>query len=258
LLAELLKDWKIRAAAGSDRSLVFTKDDADAQRINEECNKIRFAMAQTDWEKRQHGQRQAMSHQMAMPIFHHNGKTVVVGDRLRILQSTHASGLVENDLATVTGFAPDRIELKLDRGDKSVSLAVDRLPPFEWGYAMKFEKAVKLPPIITDAFLFQPDRFRRSEVEPEYSTHIDYYRWQPTPVQTPTILSSPVYSVPDYNLPTPPQNTWTYITPQQTQMNAAWHHQVYHANQQSCWQDHQLQQTTSITQTFSYDWKLGI
>ncbi|MEX2309828.1 MAG: MobF family relaxase [Pirellulales bacterium] len=259
LMAELLKNWKARAESGSHRSLVFTKDNADAQRINEECNKIRFAIAQIDWEKRQHGQRHTVA-TSAMPIFHHDGKTIVVGDRLRVLQSTHASGLIQNDLVTVTGIATDRIELKLDREDKCVSLAVDKLPPLGWGYAMKFEQAVKVPNILENAFLFQPDKFHQGEVQPEYCTQTDYFRWQPTPLQSTTVFASPVYSLTDYTLPSPPQNTWTYITPQQTQMNAAWHHQVYQANQTACWQAHQHQYPiqTTITHSHSHHWQYRI
>lgn len=256
LLAELLRKWKACADEGRDRSLIVAKDDADAHRINEECHRIRFAMAQTDWEKR-HGHPHIASHS-AMPTFQHDDKTLVVGDRLRILTSTHASGLVRNDFATVTTTAPDRIDLKLDRNDKIVSLAKDKLPPFDWGYAMNYEQAVKLPRAFNDTFLLQPDKFRRSELQPEYSTNIDYFRWQPSAVQQPTIFSPPVFSLSDYKLPTPPQNTWTYITPEHTQRAAAWHHQVYQANQHACWQAHQLQQTTHISVDRSMELKLKI
>jgi hypothetical protein len=257
LLAQLLADWKTCAAKGSQRSLVITMDDADAQRVNEECNKIRYAMAQSDWETQRYGQRHTMANFSAMPMLQHSGKTIVIGDRLRVLKSTYASGLIENDFATVTELAPGHIQLKLDRAAKIISLAPDTLPPVDWGYAMKFEQAVKVPNIMETIFLLQPDRFNRSEVQPEYSTQIDYFRWQPSPVQPATIFSPSAFSLTDYTLPTPPQNTLTYIAPQQTQMNAAWHHQVYQANQTACWQAHQFQHVTQ-TFTHSHAWKHGI
>lgn len=259
LLVRLLADWKTRTAAGSERSLVITKDDADAQRINDECHRIRYAMAQTDWEKRRGQQQQSLQHEQAMPTFSRHDKTFVVGDRLRIKEQSLASGLIMDELATVTRITPDSIELKLDRKEKPVSLAMDKVPQFDLGYAMKFEQAVKVPNILQDAFLFQPDKFCRDELRQEHSTGIDYFMWQPTPVQPTTIYSPSVTYAPiDYPQFKPPENTWTYMTAQQTQMAAAYHHQTYQANQQACWQAHQFQHTTQIQIDQSYSWKHGI
>jgi hypothetical protein len=169
------------------------------------------------------------------------------------------SGLIPDDLATVTDIVGERIDLRLDRGDKPVSLAIDRLPQFDFGYAMKFEQAVKLRHQPQDAYLFEPDKFRRADMQPAYSTATDYFKWQPTPLE-PTSLYSPnvAYSNTSYQPLTQPQQVWTYMSPQQTQMAAAWHHQTYQANQQASWQAHQFQQTTQISREHSYTWKHGI
>ena len=259
LIAKLLEDWKARSTTTNQRSLIITKDDADAKKINDECNRIRYAMAQSEWQQRQvKHQQTTRQQQAAMPTFHHEGRTVVVGDRLRFMQSTMASGLIKDDLATVTAIVGERIDLQLDRG-KSVSLATDTLPQFDFGYAMKFEQAVKLQYQPQEAYLLEPDKFRRAEMQPAYSTATDYFKWQPTPLE-PTSLYSPnvAYANSSYQPPTQPQQVLTYMNSQQTQMQAAWHQQVYQANQQACWQAHQYQQTTQITREQSHAWQHGI
>ena len=257
LMAELLADWKARSTSTNLSSLVITKDDHDANRINDACHRIRYAMAQSEWETRQIKQQTKQRH-AAMPTFQHEMRTIVVGDRLRFLQGTMASGIVEGNLATVTAIVGERVDLQLDNG-KSVSLATDTLPQFDYGYAMKFEQAVELQHQPQEAYLLEPDKFRRTDMQPAYSTATDYFKWQPTPLE-PTSLYSPTlaYANSSYQPPTQPQQVMTYISPQQEQRNAAWHDQAYKANQQTCWQAHQYQQTTHISRAYSQEWKHGI
>lgn len=260
LIAKLLDDWKARSTTTNHSSLVITKDDADAKRINHECNRIRYAMAQTAWDEQQVKLQQATQQQQAaMPMLLHEGRTIVVGDRLRFMQGTMATGLIKGDLATVTGIVGERIDFQLDRGGKSVSLATDMLPQFDFGYAMKFEQAMKLQHQPQDAYLLEPDKFRRAEMQPAYSTATDYFKWQPTPLE-PTSLYSPTvaYANSSYQPLTQPQQVWTYMSPQQTQMAAAAHDQAYRANQQACWQAHQFQHTTQISREHSHAWQHGI
>src|SRR5262249_15213939 len=153
--------------------------------------RIRYAMAQTDWETRKvRQQHTTQKQQAAMPTFQHEGRTIVIGDRLRFMQGTLASGLIKDDFATVTGIVGERIDLQLDRGRKSVSLARDVSQNFDLGYVMKFAQALKLQPQPQDAYLLEPDKFRRTEMQPAYSTATDYFKWQPTPLE-PTSLYSP-------------------------------------------------------------------
>jgi hypothetical protein len=190
-------------------------------------------MAQADWEQRRNKQQQS-----AMPMFRHDATTVVVGERLRIMEQSISTGLIKGELATVTAISPQHIELHLDRG-KSVSLATDSLPRFTLGYALTCGEAATLQHQPEHAYLLEPDKFARPDLQPAYSTAIDYFKWNPTSVQPTTIFSPTIsYSNPS-TVVTPPQNTWAYMTAQQTQMAAASHHQVYQANQQACWQAHQ-------------------
>lgn len=256
LITKLLDDWKNRSAAHNKSSLVVTKNDADARKVNDECNRVRYAMAQADWEQRQGKQQPS-----AMPIFQHDGKTVVVGDRLRIMEQSISSGLIKGELGTVMAISSQHIELHLDRG-KSVQLATDSLPRFDLGYALTFGEAATLQHQPEHAYLLEPDKFARPDMQPAYSTAIDYFKWQPTPVQPTTIFSPTVSYSNASTVATPPQNTWAYMTAQQTQMAAASHHQVYHANQQACWQAHQFHYTqqavTSIERKIEKDIKHGI
>jgi len=258
LIAKLLDDWKARSATTQERSLIITKDEADTKRVNEECNRIRYAMAQSEWQQRQLQQPTTRQQQAVMPIFQHDGRTIVIGDRLRFSQGTLATGLLKDDLATVTAIVGERIDLQLDRG-KSVSLAMDTLPQFDFGYAMQFEQAMKLRHQPQDAYLLEPDQFRRAEIQPAYSTAPDYFKWQPTPLE-PTSLYSPsvAYANSTYQPVTQPQQVWTYMSPQQTQMAAAAHDQAYRANQQACWQAHQFQQTIQVAREHSHAWQHGI
>lgn len=244
LLNLLLTDWQRHTAKAKRPSLIVTKDDHDAKRLNAECHKRRYAMAQSNWEENQRKHRSSSSTtQSAMPTCEHNGTSFIVGDRLRFLRESFADSILMHELGTVTGIFPEvqAIEVMLDRG-KPVRVAMDKLPQCELAYAASLERAQQLLHHPKDVFALEPDKFQRSEMQPDYSTATDYFQWQPTPSQ-PTTVYSPTLgcSAPSWQPIAPPENVWTYTSPQQSQQAAAWHQQMCQTNQITSWNIQQQQ-----------------
>lgn len=224
----LLSDWKKQTALAPESSLIIVADDDQARDLNEQCQQLRLAMAQVDWERRQ--REAARTSATAVPSLTVGGATYLVGDRVRFTQPNLRLTLLPNELATVTAIIPEanEIEVELDRGDVR-RIPLDGQIGLEHGYAVTQLQAQKAAYQPKHAYLLEPRSFQAS-----VSTNAQNNYLQGSPVSTPpqTIFDSGGYRLPGTDYTFKSGTTQTYSTASvQTQMAVDWQQKMYSLNQ---------------------------
>jgi conjugative relaxase-like TrwC/TraI family protein len=231
LIKRLLDDW-IQNPPG--KSIILTPSQADADRLNRECQERRYAQAQIDWaEKLKRGQQIALMY---------DGNTLVGGERIRFTHDSFAHGISANDTATVLSLDPERqtFEAFLHRSKRKVAITEEIKLSFQLEYATTMLNAIEQKNEAEHLYFLEPE-----QLQCEAHTHSPHseYHWQQTLQPSPTIFQNDVSSFcSNANLSSqaPPQ-VHTYM------MNQAWVHAAVD------WQQ-KMQQVNTTTYSHHAQW----
>ena len=157
LIEQLLVDWK---KSSPHESIIVTPTQEDADRLNEECQMIRYAQAQSDWEaKRNRGEESALKYS-SVPSVTVDSKTLVGGERIRFLNGSLGSGILPNETATVVSIEPalNTFEILLDRSKRKLVIAEAQKLAFEIEYAITMRNAIMQKNSSRRAYLLEPEQ----------------------------------------------------------------------------------------------------
>ncbi|QDU57536.1 hypothetical protein [Aeoliella mucimassa] len=162
---------------------------------------------------------------------------------------------MKNSYGTVTSVdtVNRAYEVKFDGSERTHRVTADESPDIEFAYAIWKKKLRRRrhQEAIGDSILVNPLNFE-SETRPRDSSQPDYFQWQPSQPQAPTIHTPPnqVYTGLD-GLSLFPATT-THVFQQSnpmTQHQAAWHQQVHDINLNTHWSQREAQYLQEIGQS---------